>query len=61
MKRTTLAAALALSFVAMPASAAKVTVGKVEIEVTLCEVDEYFGRLAAWYYGVEFEGGALCG
>lgn len=26
-----------------------------------CALDSIFGRVAAWYYGVKYEGGALCG
>ena len=26
-----------------------------------CALDDVFGRVAAWYYDVEFEGGAICG
>ena len=28
---------------------------------TFCEIDKVMGRIAAGYYGVDFEGGALCG
>lgn len=63
MKRKIIAvvAAMMLAFGTPTASAAKLTVGSITVEASPCEIDEYFGRFAAWYYGVKFEGGALCG
>lgn len=59
MYKTALGAAMAaLVLLSTPASAAKINI---EAEIHICKLDEFAGRLAAWYFRTEFEGGALCG
>ena len=31
------------------------------LEENFCALDAIAGRIAAWYFGVEYDGGALCG
>ena len=31
------------------------------LEENFCALDSIAGRIAAWYFGVEYDGGALCG
>lgn len=68
MKHMALAAAIAIAIVfgtgATTEAYAKSLVGSAALWVVIEErhaIDEFFGRVAAWWYGVEFEGGAVYG